>query len=267
VSAYRDAHLWNMAGAAAAEAATALPDNHDVQLTYASQLADTGKLDEALKLANAQLNGTPSDREVYFTIADINSRARHFKDAEAALSKVETLSTKPSEKVFLSDYRANLAEKQKLYDQAELDYRKGLAIDPNNASIANDYGYMLADRGKQLDEAITMLKKAVDYDPQNGAFLDSLAWAYFKQGQYALAEDYERKAVLRLGTDPTLHDHLGEIYARSGKLQQAIAEWQKALDFYSTSLLPEADPADVAKVQKKLEGARVRQAHAVNPGK
>jgi tetratricopeptide (TPR) repeat protein len=267
VSAYRDAHQWNKALAAAAEAATALPDNHDVQLTYASQLADTGKLDEALKLANAQLNGTPSDREVYFTIADINSRARHFKDAEAALSKVETLSTKPSEKVFLSDYRANLAEKQKLYDQAELDYRKGLAIDPNNASIANDYGYMLADRGKQLDEAITMLKKAVDYDPQNGAFLDSLAWAYFKQGQYALAEDYERKAVLRLGTDPTLHDHLGEIYARSGKLQQAIAEWQKALDFYSTSLLPEADPADVAKVQKKLEGARVRQAHAVNPGK
>jgi len=267
VSSYRDAHQWAKALEAAAEAAKALPANHDVQLTYASQLGDAGKLDEALKLANAQLNGSPTDREVYFTIADIDARARRYKDAEAALAKVETLSTKPAEKVFLNDYRANLAEKQKLYDQAEMDYRKGLAIDPSNASISNDFGYMLADRGKQLDEAVTMLKKAVDYDPQNGAFLDSLAWAYYKQGQYALAEDYERKAVMRLGTDPALHDHLGEIYARNGKLQQAIAEWQKALDFYATSLAPEADPTDVAKVQKKLEGARVRVAHAGAPGK
>ncbi|SEF61816.1 Tetratricopeptide repeat-containing protein [Bryocella elongata] len=267
VSSYRDAHQWAKALDAAAEAAKALPANHDVQLNYASQLGDAGKLDDALKLANAQLTNTPSDREVYFTIADINARARRFKDAEAALAKVETLSTKAPEKVFLNDYRANLAEKQKLYDQAEMDYRKGLAIDPSNASIANDYGYMLADRGKQLDEAVTMLKKAVDFDPQNGAFLDSLAWAYFKQGQYALAEDCERKAVMRMGTDPALHDHLGEIYAHSGKLQQAIAEWQKALDFYATSLAPDADPSDVAKVQKKLEGARVRLAHGGAPTK
>lgn len=267
VSAYRDAHQWSKALDAAAEAAKALPANHEIQLTYASQLGDAGKVDEALKLANAQLTGTADDREVFFTIADINSRARRYKDAEAALIKVEAISTKPAEKVFLNDYRANLAEKQKLYDQAELDYRKGLELDPNNASIANDYGYMLADRGKQLDEAVAMLKKAVAYDPQNGAYLDSLAWAYFKQGQYALAEDFARKAVVRMGSDPTLHDHLGEIYARNGKLAQAIAEWQKALELYATSLAPEADPVDVAKVEKKLEGARVRMAHAGNPGK
>jgi tetratricopeptide (TPR) repeat protein len=267
VTAYRDAHQWSKALDAAAEGAKALHSNHEVQLNYASQLGDSGKVDEAIKLASAQLTGTPDDREVYFTIADINARAKRFKEAEAALAHVEMLSTKPSEKVFLDDYRANLAEKQKLYDQAEIDYRKGQALDPGNASIANDFGYMLADRGKELDEAVAMLKKAVEYDPQNGAFLDSLAWAYYKQGQYAMAEEYERKAVLRMSADPTLRDHLGEILARSGKLPQAIAEWQKALDEYATSLPAEADPADVAKVQRKLEGARVRLARAGNPGK
>ena len=111
-----------------------------------------------------------------------------------------------------------------------------------------------------------MLKKAVAFDPMNYAYLDSLAWAYYKQGQYAMAEDYERKAVLRMGTDPTILDHLGEIEARNGKLQQAIVDWQKSLQAYSTSLAPEADPADVARVQHQLEGARVRLAHANTPG-
>jgi hypothetical protein len=65
-------------------------------------------------------------------------------------------------------------------------------------------------------------------------------------------------------------DHMGEIDAKEGKLQLAIAEWQKSLAAYGSSLGPEADPADVAKVQKKLEGARVRLAHGgaeKQPGK
>jgi tetratricopeptide (TPR) repeat protein len=121
---------------------------------------------------------------------------------------------------------------------------------------------MYADRGIKLDDAVAMLKKAVAFDPQNYAYLDSLAWAYYKQGQYAMAEDYERKAALRMPNDPTLLDHLGEIEARNGKLQQAIVDWQKSLQEYSTSLAPDADPADVAKVQHKLERARVRLAHS-----
>ena len=268
VDSYRQAHDWAAATKAASEAAKALPDNHDVQLAYARQLADSGKVDEGIKLAEAQLKGTPGDREVYYTISDINVRAKRFKDATAALAKVETLSGKPAEKSFFYYYRGSVAEQQKLFDQAEEDFKKGLAIDPDNAAIDNDYGYMLADRGIRLDEAVTMIKKAVDYDPQNGAYLDSLAWAYYKQGQYALAEDYAQKAVARLRSDPAVLDHLGEIYAKNGKLQMAVAEWQKSIALYATSLLPEADPADVAKVQHKLEGARVKLAHLnAAPGK
>ncbi len=71
------------------------------------------------------------------------------------------LATKPDDKVILYYYRGDAALREKLYDEAELDFRKGLAIDPNNASIENDLGYMYADRGIKLDDAVTMLKKAV----------------------------------------------------------------------------------------------------------
>jgi tetratricopeptide (TPR) repeat protein len=262
VDTYRDAHQWAQALRASAEAAKAMPDNHDVQLTYARQLADSGKVDEGVKLAEAQLKGGPEDRDVLFTLADIDVRAKRWKDATAALDKAEALATKPEDKVFVYYYRGTVAEHQKLYDQAEVEFRKGLAIDPDNAAITNYMAYMFADRGVKLDEAVTLLKKAVAYDPQNYAYLDSLGWAYYKQGQYALAEDEERKALQRMSNDPTVLDHMGEIEAKQGKLQQAVVEWQKSLQAYATSLAPEADPADVAKVQRKLEGARVRLAHA-----
>ena len=262
VTAYRDAHMWPEALKVAAEAAKALPDDQSVQLTYAGQMGDAGKTDEALKLAQAQLKGTPDDREVYFAIADINARVKRWKDTAAALDKVEGLSTKPQEKAFLASYRADIAQKQKLFDEAEAQYKKALMLEPDNAAVENDYGYMLADRGMKLDDAITMLKKAVDFEPQYFAYLDSLAWAYYKQGQYTMAEEYEQRAIARQAHDPTLRDHLGEIYAKTGKLQQAIVEWQKSLKDYATALPPDIDPADVAKVQHKLEGARVKLAHA-----
>jgi tetratricopeptide (TPR) repeat protein len=262
VDTYRDTHQWAKALQVSSDAAKSMPSNHDVQLTYARQLADSGKVDDGLKLAEAQLTGTPDDREVYFDLADMNVRAKRWKDASLAFDKAESLTSKPGDKVLLYYFRGDAALREKLYDEADSEFRKGLAIDPKNASIQNDLGYMYADRGVKLDDAVAMLKKAIVSDPQNYAFLDSLAWAYYKQGQYAMAEDYERKAALRMSSDPTVLDHLGEIEARNGKLQQAIADWQKSLQQYSTSLPPEADPADVAKVQHKLEGARVRLAHA-----
>ena len=265
VDAYRDAHNWKAALDAAAAAAKAMPTNHDVQLTYARQLADAGKVDEALKLANAQLTGTPDDRDVYFTIADMDVRDKRWKDASEILDKADALATKPEEKAFVAYYRGTVAERQKLYDQAEIEFRKGLQLAPDFAPIENYLGYMLAERGQKLDEAVAMLKKAVTFDPQNGAYLDSLAWAYYKQGQYALAEDFERKAALRMSNDPTVLDHLGEIDAKTGKLPQAIDEWQRSLQQYATSLPPEADPADVEKVQHKLENARVKLAHVSAP--
>jgi len=264
IDAYRDAHDWKNALAAAEEGAKARPKDHDMQLAYARQLADNGKVDEALQLANAQLTGKDEDRDVYFAVADIAERAKRYKDANAALDKLDLISKKPEEKAFLYYFRGDMAQKQKMYDDAEAQFRKGLAVAAPGATFAidNDYGYMLADRGVRLDEAVVMIKKAVDFDPQNGAYLDSLAWAYFKQGQYALAEEFEQKAVLRVPNDASVRDHMGEIYEKTGKLHQAVASWQKSMELYQTSLQADAEPGDVSKVQHKLETARVKLARS-----
>jgi tetratricopeptide (TPR) repeat protein len=128
----------------------------------------------------------------------------------------------------------------------------------------NYLGYMLADKGIRLPEALKLIRKAVELEPMNGAFLDSLGWTYFKMGQYELAEDNLRQAVERDQTDPTVHDHLGDLYEKTGRIRLAAAQWQLSLAEYNKTPSTDVEPADVAKVQHKLEGARVKLAKQEN---
>lgn len=260
VDAYRDVHQYSKAMAVAEKAAQALPKDKAIQLMLAGQLADSGKPEQGIKLAQAQLTGTPADRDVEMSLAQIYTRLRRWDDAEQQIDKAETLSTTPDQKVFVYFLRGALAERQKHYDPAETEFRKVLAIDPNNAMTLNYLGYMLADRGVKLDEALSMIQKAVSLDPQNGAYLDSLGWVYFKMGQYALSEANLHKAIDRMSNDPTVHDHMGELYAKTGRLKLAAQQWEQSLREYARSEHADAEPGDVGKVQKKLESARMRLA-------
>lgn len=260
IDTYREAHQPHEATAVAAEAAKALPKDHGVQLMYAGQLADTGKVDEGFAVARAQLTGAPDDREVYLQLAQMDIRLKRWADASGALDKADALSTKPEEKLNVLFLRGTLLDRQKRYDEAEETFHRTLALDPQNATVLNYLGYMLAERGVRLNEAIAMIRKAVELDPQNYAFLDSLGWAYFKAGQYALAEQYLHQAIERSAADPTVHDHLGEVYEKTGRLKLAVDQWERSLTEYSRSLPADAEPEDVAKVQHKLENARVKLA-------
>jgi tetratricopeptide (TPR) repeat protein len=263
VDAYRDSHQWKEATAVAAEAAKALPNDHAIQLMYAGQLADTGKADEGIALAKAQLvatTGSPDERDSHLALATMYTRLKRWQDASAELDKAGALANKSEEKLYVYFLRGSLYDRQKLYDEAEAQFRKALAIDPQNPTVLNYLGYMLADRGVRLPEALTLIRKAVDLDPQNYAFLDSLGWVYFKSGQYALAEENLRKANERSNSDPTVHDHLGEVYEKTGNLKMAVVQWERSMTEYASSLPADADPVDVSKVQHKLENARVKLA-------
>jgi tetratricopeptide (TPR) repeat protein len=260
VDAFRDAHQWKDATAVAADAAKALPKDHLVQMMYAQQIADMGQVDQGLALAKAQLTGSNDDRDVEEDLAQMYIRLKRFNEASEQLDKAAALATKPDEKLYVIFLRGEFYDRQKMYDQAEAQFRKALAIDPQNAAVLNYLGYMLADQGKELPDALKMIRQAVDLEPQNGAYLDSLGWVYFKSGQYTQAEESLRKANERMNTDPTVHDHLGEVYEKTGNLKMAVAQWERSMTEYAHSLPADADPEDVQKVQHKLENARVKLA-------
>jgi tetratricopeptide (TPR) repeat protein len=260
IDTYRESKQWQQATDTAKEAVQKLPNDRSMKMVYAAQLSDMGQPDAGLQQVKSLLKGTPEDRDVYITLSQMYSRLKRWPEAEAALDKAEQLSTKDEDKQYVYFLRGSTYEREKKYDQAEEMFRKVLVGDPQNATALNYLGYMLADRGVKLDEALGMIKKAVDLDPANGAYLDSLGWAYFKLGKYESAEDTLIKASQRIGTDPTVQDHLGDLYQKTGRLKLAAAHWERAISEWNKTVAAEVDQDDMNRVQKKLESAKMKLA-------
>jgi tetratricopeptide (TPR) repeat protein len=260
IETYRDDKQWQQATDTAKEAVQKLPNDRTLKLVYAGQLADSGQADEALAQAKSLLKGTPDDREVYVALGQMYSRLKRWKEAEENLDKALEMSTKQDDKDYVKFLLASAYERQKKYEPAEAMFKSLLAEDQNNAMVLNYLGYMLADRGVRLDEALNYLKRAVQLDPQNGAYLDSIGWAYYKMGNYGLAEENLRRATERTNNDPTILDHLADVYAKTGRLKLAAASWERALVEWNKSVPADVDQNDVAKVEKKLQSAKLRLA-------
>jgi len=260
VDCYRDARQFDKALEVSRKAVEADPKNRDLKLMLAGELADQSKPDEGLDLAKSLLNNTPEDQKVWIALGQIDVRLRRWKDADEAFTKAEALSTKKEERTYMFFLRGELAERQKHYEPAEQYFKQALELDPTSAITLNYLGYMLADKGMRLPEALKDIRKAVELEPMNGAYLDSLGWVYFKMGEYELAEENLRQAVERDQTDPTVHDHLGDLYEKTGRIRLAAAQWELSLAEYAKSVAADVEPADVAKVQRKLSTARVKLA-------
>jgi len=126
---------------------------------------------------------------------------------------------------------AHLQSEANLPTDAEATMLRILDIIPDHSGANNDLGYFWADAGKNLDKAAVMIRKALTNQPNNEAFLDSLGWVYYKQGDFKQAITYLNQAVgMPGGREPELLSHLGDALYRAGKKDEAIDRWSRALD-------------------------------------
>jgi tetratricopeptide (TPR) repeat protein len=264
IDTYREAKQWNQATAVAKEAVEKLPNDRDLRMVLDSQLADTGETDKALADTRSMLNGGAEDREVYLRLGIMYTRAKRYKEAAEAFDKAEQMSAKPDDKAYVYFLRGDLYQRQKMFDEAEAEFRKVLGSsspsDPSTAATLNYLGYMNADRGVKLDESLNFIKQALTFDPNNGAYLDSLGWVYFKLGKYDLAEENLTKAAVHMGSDPTVQEHLGDLYQKTGRLKQAAIHWERSVEEWNKTVPAEVDTDAFAKVQQKLDAAKVKLA-------
>ena len=256
---WRAAKDWTKAVEEADAANKRFPNDRMVKLVRANILAETGKSELAASELKSLLDGK-SDREVYLSLAQIHDKGKNYVEMAKAIDQAEKLSDSAEEKEGVWFTRGAMLEKQKKFDQAEAEFRKLLAQNPENIGALNYLGYMLADRNVKLEEALGMIQKAVQKDPENGAYLDSLGWAFFRLNRFPEAESNLRRSIEKVPTDPTVRDHLGDVYYKQGKLKEAAAEWQASVQQFKAAAAHEYEPADLSRVQRKLDNARVRAA-------
>jgi tetratricopeptide (TPR) repeat protein len=259
VDALRAGKQYNRALEEANAAVKKYAEDRVVRGVRASLLADMGKTDEAIAETKKLFDGK-SDRETWITLAQIYEKAKRYEEMAKAIDEAEKLSADKDDKEAVLFMRGAMHEKRKNYEASEQEFRRVLELNPKNASALNYLGYMLADRNVRLPEALDMIRKAVELDPDNGAYLDSLGWVYYRMDDLEKAEQYLRSAIERFSKDPTVHDHLGDVYAKQGNLKDAIVQWEQSLHEWDNTSPTESDPSEIAKVQKKLESAKVRLA-------
>jgi tetratricopeptide (TPR) repeat protein len=114
-------------------------------------------------------------------------------------------------------------------DESEKVFETLLSLEQEHAPTLNYLGYMWADRGVNLERSAEMIEKAVAADPRNGAYLDSLGWVYFRLGKLDLAEKYLLQAAEIVADDPTVQEHLGDLYSKLGQFDRALRHYRNAL--------------------------------------
>jgi tetratricopeptide (TPR) repeat protein len=268
VDTYRAAKDFKNARAEADSAIKKYPDDRALKVVYASVLADMGKVDQGVSELRSLLKGD-HDRETQLDIAQLYERVKRYDDMEKPLDAAEKLSETKPDKETVYFMRGAMYERLKKFDASEAEFRKVLELDPDSASALNYLGYMLADRNVRLDEAQKMISRALELDPDNGAYLDSLGWVYFRLNRLDDAEHALVRALSKsgVGQDPTVHDHLGDVYLKLGKTKDAITQWQASVKEAETETQNDMEPGELAQINKKLEDAKVRLARETGASK
>ena len=115
------------------------------------------------------------------------------------------------------------------YKDMEEQLHMVLEQNPRNAAAYNLLGYSLAQRNKRLDEAERMVSQALSLSPGDRAFADSLAWVYYRKGEYQKALDLLKGLDDEfINANADVSYHLGAVYAALGRMQQALPYLQRA---------------------------------------
>jgi tetratricopeptide (TPR) repeat protein len=259
IDTYRQSRDYATALREADAALKKYPGERMIKIEHATVLADSGKVDEAAAELRGLLSGD-GQRGIYLALAQIYEKAKRYPDMGKVLDEWEKLPAAKEDAETIHFMRGAMYERMKKFDASEAEFRKVLAMNAENPGALNYLGYMLADRNVRLDEAYQMIRKALDMDPDNAAYLDSLGWVYYRQGKLSDAEAMLVRSIQKMAKgDATVHDHLGDVYFKQGKIREAVVQWQNSIKEFQTPGT-DADPEEVAKVNRKLNDARGRLA-------
>lgn len=187
------------------------PRNITTLLTLAQVRQDMGRTDQAAATLEATLREYPRDPRPFVMFG------------------------------VLEESRKNVARAQELYEKA-------LQNDPENALAANNLAYILLTRGGNVDRALSLAQIARRGLPSLANTADTLGWAYYHKGAYALALAQFNEALKQAPDNPTYHYHIGLTYQKTGDAAKARTHLNRALRLNPTH----PDRTDIEKALREL---------------
>ncbi len=178
-----------------------------------------------------RLKNYSSDRvDIHYKLGEVYHNSKNYDKAIKAFSEAISLLKISSEEHWYLYYSRGMSyERSNQWEKAEKDFLYALELSPLQPLVLNYLGYTWIDYGINLKKAEDFIKKAIKLRPKDGYFIDSLGWAYYRQGKYDLAVLELEKAVGLIPNDPVINDHLGDALFRAGYYNEAKYQWNRAL--------------------------------------
>ena len=178
-----------------------------------------------------QLKKYSSNRvDVNYKLGEIYHNKKDYDKAIKAFNEAISLQQISSEENWYLYYSRGMSyERSNLWEKAEKDFLTALELSPRQPLVLNYLGYTWIDYGINLKKAENFIREAIKLRPKDGYFIDSLGWAYYRQGKYDLAVLELEKAVELIPNDPVINDHLGDALFRAGYYNEAKYQWNRAL--------------------------------------
>ena len=214
----------------------------------AAALINAGKASEAAGLLKPLAAAAEPDVSVLYLYAVAQRQTKDLSGAEETAKRLRAAAPADPRGMYVT---AQILEEKGDAEGAEQSLRELLKRDPQDATALNYLGYMFAERGAKLDEAVDLVQRALKIEPDNPSFLDSLGWAYFRQGRLELADRPLTDAAAKLPNSSVVQDHLGDLRFRQGRYPEAIAAWER-------SLAGDGESVDRTVIQRKLQEAKAK---------
>ena len=202
------------------------------------------KFEEAIAAFHKQLEINPLDLRAHTMLGAIYSNRHRW--AEAVPEFEQCVSLQPDNALL----RAQLGSAYLNVDKPEkalAAFDKAVQLQ-RSPEILNDVSYELSEKSVHLDRALEYAQSAVDETATRlrtvtldhpdmeefglvnslASYWDTLGWVYFRQGDLDRAEKYIR-AAFGLSQHGEVIDHLGQIYEKRGKNDEAIRWYSVAL--------------------------------------
>lgn len=218
----------------------------DLTPRRAAALINAGKATEARDLLKAPAAADQPDVAILYLFALAQRQTNDLAGAEATAKRLRAAAPLDPRGMYVL---AQILEARGDAEGAERSLRELLTRDPQDATALNFLGYMFAERGARLDEAVDLVQRALKIEPGNPSFLDSLGWAYFRQGRLELADAPLTEAAAKLPNSSVVQDHLGELRFRQRRYTDAAAAWER-------SLAGDGESIDRPAIERKLREAK-----------
>ena len=116
------------------------------------------------------------------------------------------------------------------YEKGVTVYEKVLAINPENIRAANNLASSLLDHRSDTESYAEALRLAKRFESSSEpALLDTLGWAYYKNGEFKRARQYLENAIKSGDQHSLVHHHLGMAYFAEQELMPARRQLKKAI--------------------------------------